>query len=114
MNNPISGIGVDILELDRLLGVDMDAAARYFLTPPEIEEFLRRPDKVQYFASRFCAKEAVIKAYPTRISPHDFMIGKSEGKPVVIFINGAHRYVVAVSLSHSVAFAAGFAVAWEA
>src|SRR5438067_2358634 len=105
------GMGVDILKLSRVRGIaNLSRAAEYVLTQKELDEFVKRPDKVEFFASRFATKEAVIKAFPMRISPHDFIIEKENKKPVVTLLSDAHKgYRVLVSLSHSQEYVAGFA-----
>ena len=109
------GIGTDILELDRLEGTLLTRVAEYFLTPAEMVEYHTRRDKLAYVASRFAAKEAVIKAFPERLSPHDFLIHKAGTKPTVIFLKPAHRkYRVLVSLSHSTRYVVGFAAVYDA
>lgn len=110
------GIGVDILELGRIRRIrHLARFAEYFLTPEEIDIFKKAPDPVSFIASRFAAKEAVIKAFPGVLKPHDFTIGKEGVKPVVRFLAPAarRRYVAAVSLSHTEDYAAGFATVMD-
>lgn len=108
----MTGIGIDILELSRVHAIAyLDRAAEYILVPKEIEEFNQHRDKAEFFTSRFAAKEAVIKAFPTRISPLDFTISKIGVKPTVVFLKPEHaRYRALVSISHSLEYVAGFAV----
>ena len=109
------GVGVDIIELRRVEAMtNLNRAAEYVLTPEEIKEFYQCPDRIQFFTSRFAAKEAVIKAFPTRLAPHDFSIAKEGEKPVVTFFNPQHgRYPVFLSISHSLDYVASFAVVLE-
>lgn len=106
------GIGVDIVELKRVEQIRfLRRFAEYFLTPAEIESFRKNTDPVSFIASRFAAKEAVIKAFPGFLSPHDFAIIKNGAKPAVRFLSpriGDH-YKAMVSISHSTEYAAGFA-----
>lgn len=104
-------VGVDILEISRVKAIrDLPRVAAYILTTEEMEEFNTRVDKELFFASRFAAKEAVIKALPVRVSPQDFRIGKIGEKPEVIFLTPSPCRV-SVSLAHSVEYVVGFAAA---
>ena len=105
-------VGVDIVEIDRVRNIRfLRRFAEYFLTPRELEFFAAAADPVQFIASRFAAKEAVIKAFPGFLKPHDFEIIKDGKKPVVNFVGNKKRHSVAVSISHSVNYAIGYAVA---
>lgn len=61
----ILGIGVDLIEVDRIEGA-IDIYGERFLTriytDMEIESAFKRKEKFQYLASRFACKEAVMKA----------------------------------------------------
>ena len=111
----MSGIGVDILEKKRVQNITyLERAAEYVLAPEEIKEFYERPDRVEFFASRFAVKEAVIKAFPAPLSPLDFTISKTGVKPMVVFLNPQHKqYRALVSISHSLEYVVGFAVVFE-
>lgn len=105
------GVGVDILEIGRIKNIRfLDRFAEFFLSPNELKQLAERVDKVSFIASRFAAKEAVIKAFPYSITAADFEIRKEGVKPYVHFFNPAHRmYKAHVSLSHSTMYAAGYA-----
>jgi holo-[acyl-carrier-protein] synthase len=110
------GIGVDIVELSRVKGIRFpERFAEYFLTPSEIESFKKAADPAGFIASRFAAKEAVIKAFPGFMSPHGFEIIKKGVKPEVRFLSPdvSARYIAAISISHSADYAAGFAAVSE-
>lgn len=108
-----SGIGVDIVELDRIRNARFpERLGELFLSSEEQAELKTRTDKVEYLASRFAVKEAVIKAHPDPINFQDFEIRKHGKKPVVHFFDNRHNsYQVQVSLAHSTEYAAGYAVA---
>ena len=109
----MAGVGVDIVEIDRVKNIRLlRRFAEYFLTPMEVAVFDGRIDKVAFIASRFAAKEATIKALPGFLSPHDFETVKIGKKPVVRFLSSAKRgsYEAMVSLSHSTSYAAGYAI----
>lgn len=74
----IEGIGVDIVEHDR---VNLKIAKRV-LTDVEYEIFLSKKNKVEYLASRFAAKEAIIKATDKKYGMLEIEITNSvNGKP---------------------------------
>ncbi len=107
----LAGIGVDIVELARVRAMRFPARfAEYFLTAPEMESLRAAPDPAAFIASRFAAKEAVIKAFPGLMKPHWFEIAKEGVKPVVRFVSPgfAEQYRAMVALSHSTEYAAGF------
>lgn len=111
----IVGVGVDIIELERVASLRfLHRFGEFFLTPYEMELLAGNNDPVQFIASRFVVKEAVIKAFPGFLSPRDFEIVKDGKGPVVRFLSPIHerRYVMLVSISHSTQFAAGYAIAF--
>src|SRR3989338_9060714 len=110
MQSPL-GIGVDILELSRVAKInDLRRFAEQFLNPDELTAFAASPDPVVFAASRFAAKEAVIKAFPGELRPHDFSIIKEGVKPVVRFSAPLdQKYRALVSISHSTEYVAGYA-----
>ena len=61
----IAGIGVDIIEVDRMRAAIERHGDRFLerlFTGPEIEYCRKGPRQVQKFAGRFAAKEAALKA----------------------------------------------------
>lgn len=113
MHGEIKGVGTDIVELSRVRAVRFpDRFAEYFLTPNELSSLKKSVDRTAFIASRFAAKEAVIKAFPGFLRPHDFEIAKEGVKPVVHFITSKHakEYRAFVSIAHSTDYAAGYAI----
>lgn len=108
----IQSIGVDITELNRFRGIRfLDRVVELYLTDAEYREFLAHPDQIAYAASRFALKEAVIKAVPVAIGYKDIEIQKKGTKPHAELLSERTKGMkVAVSLSHSIIYAAGFAV----
>ncbi len=106
-------VGVDIIEISRFKNANyLNRVAEFFLTPEELREALNSSDKYQHLASRFAAKEAVIKAIPEPSNYMDFEIVKQDKKPVVKFLRPElTKYKVALSLSHSEGSAIAFAAA---
>jgi holo-[acyl-carrier-protein] synthase len=106
------GIGVDIVELERVKHIRfLGRFAEYFLSPGELIFFEQSADPISFIASRFAAKEATIKAFPGFLSPHDFEIVKDGVKPVVKFFaeEREKQYTALVSMSHSTSYAIGYA-----
>lgn len=109
----IKGIGLDIVELDRVKKIN-DRSSRFaekILTEKELELFKDLSDtrKVEFLAGRFAAKEAYSKANGTGIGKgcelHQIEILKdTTGKPILYFdkkvINGF------VSITHTKTVAA--------
>ncbi|MBM7663138.1 holo-[acyl-carrier protein] synthase [Bacillus mesophilus] len=106
----IKGIGVDIIELNR---IEELASNKKFihriLTHAEIETFLPLTNrrKIEYLAGRFAAKEAFSKAMGTGIGKNlqfiDIEVSQdSFGKPYISkpFATGVH-----LSISHSKEYA---------
>jgi len=109
----VRGIGVDIIEIDRIQRSIEDSGDRFLqkvFTQKEIEYCSGKANKFQHFAARFAAKEAVSKALSTGWSG-DFLwkdvevMNEASGAPRVTLygklrerLSGA---LVLVSLSHS-------------
>lgn len=85
----IVGIGTDIVEIDRIVGVlsrQGESFARRILTPAEREQLLSKKDHARFLAKRFAAKEAASKALGTGfrqgVSWQNFEITSDElGRP---------------------------------
>jgi phosphopantetheine--protein transferase-like protein len=99
-------VGTDILELKRFeQAAYPERLAELVLTRNELLLMKSSRDQMQYLASRFCMKEAVIKALPEQSNMQDFEIIKSGGKPKVKALKKSlERYQVSVSVSHSESF----------
>ncbi|MEK7818484.1 MAG: holo-ACP synthase [Bacteroidota bacterium] len=109
----IKGIGVDIIEIDRIK-VSIETYGKSFIdkffTANEIEYCSKKANPFQHFAARFAAKEAVSKALSTGWSGefrwHDFEVTNDKlGKPYFT-IYGALKLSlencnIQLSLSHS-------------
>ena len=108
----IIGIGLDIVELDRIrdLLVRNPKFARRILTPQEMEVFasLGERRRIEWFAGRFSAKEAFSKAVGTGIgkelSFQDIsIIQEKSGKPI---IQHSFPYTAHISITHTTQYAA--------
>ena len=118
---PRGGVGLDLLEVDRLeraLRRRPRLAARLF-TEDERRYAAARARPAQHLAARFCAKEAVAKALQLREwSWRDVeVIGGGDEPPAVRLTGAAHARAselgatVTVSLTHTRGMAAAVAVA---
>jgi len=109
----IRGIGVDIIEIDRIQQ-SIDELGDHFLhkifTPLEIAYCNSKPNSNQHFAARFAAKEALSKAVATGWAEEfrwkDVEItNKPSGQPVIALHGSMKESLVdcslMVSLSHS-------------
>ncbi|GKU84646.1 holo-ACP synthase [Niallia sp. NCCP-28] len=103
----ISGIGIDIIELDRIkeLVEKKQGFAKRILTEKELINYkkLKGNRKIEYLAGRFAAKEAFSKAVGTGIGKNlsfqDIEVDKDgQGKPYIVkpISSGVH-----ISITHS-------------
>lgn len=108
----IKGLGVDIIEIDRVRSaVDRygEKFLRKILTPREIKYCRnRRSFKFPEMAARFAAKEAYSKALGTGIMGIDWkeieVVNDRQGKPQIA-VAGKIKKKTHVSLSHSLNYA---------
>jgi len=108
----ISGIGLDIVELQRIKKI-VERQSKFvdrILTPFEKESYERLSDKrkIEYLAGRFAAKEAFAKAVGTGIGENlsflDIQIeNDKKGKP---YIRKPLQKGVHLSITHSAEYAA--------
>lgn len=123
--NMILGVGIDIVEVDRIRAAwstHGERFARRLLRPEELEYCLRHADPAPAIAARFAAKEAASKAFGTGIGAEigwqDIeVIRAGNGQPTLVFHGpgaemarrrGVRR--VHVSLTHAVAYASAVVV----
>lgn len=122
----IIGIGTDIFLMSRLskkIIQEDDAFIRRAFTQKERDEASKGNDQHTFYATRFCAKEAVYKAIssieiefkPGDIEiltdvngkPHVFLYGKTKEKLEKMTSN----YSIHVSISYDTDYASSFAIA---
>src|SRR4051795_3280357 len=114
---PASGIGIDLLEIERLeraLARRPRLAARVF-TPAEREYAAARARPGRHLAARFAAKEAVVKALGLTGGFGLREIEVVAGEPPSVRLSGraaeaAGGREIGVSLTHSRDFAAAVAM----
>lgn len=113
-----SGVGIDLLEIDRLeraLERHPRLAERVF-TAAERDYAAARARPARHLAARFAAKEAVVKALGLSGGFGLREIEVDAGEPPTVRLSGGaadagHGLNVRVSLTHSRDFAAAIAVA---
>jgi holo-[acyl-carrier protein] synthase len=121
----ILGIGVDIIEVDRVQASHKRFGERFlnrFLLADEIAYCLSHKNPAPFIAARFAAKEAISKAFGTGIGAQlgwrDMEIGrKKSGEPFVILHGNGKKLFksrraknLLISLSHTANYAAATAV----
>lgn len=106
----ISGIGCDIVNLNRL-NIDDEKLVNRILTQNEVAVFLNKKNdkhKREFLAGRFAGKEAFFKAYGIdhqMVSFHDIEILNNEiGKPIINFPN------TFISISHEQDYAIAYVI----
>jgi len=121
----IRGIGTDILSIERAMAAleRTPKIASRVLAPDELVGFDHSSDRVRYFAKRFAAKEAIVKALGTGIGrgvswQHVIIYKDTLGKPLVRLSGGALEraqlmdvQTVHLSYSDEQAYVVAFAIA---
>jgi holo-[acyl-carrier protein] synthase len=95
----IIGIGTDCCEVERIAGAIERRGDRFLMrvfTGPERAEGAKRPEPAAYFARRFAAKEACVKALGSGITEHvrwqDVeVLNGPKGQPTLRLTGGALR-----------------------
>jgi holo-[acyl-carrier protein] synthase len=112
----IKGVGIDVIEINRMKELienyNQHAIEKIF-TQKEIQNSIREKLKYNYYAGRFAAKEAAMKAIGKGLS-HGIswkdieILNDNNGKPVLNFYGQALKYAEEiaahnkeVSISHS-------------
>ena len=91
----VVGLGTDIVEIDRIgEGDSLTRLAKRVLTEKELSVFNTHTMPARYFAKRFAAKEAAVKALGTGIGrgiswQHIEISNDELGKPEIHFFLGA-------------------------
>lgn len=117
----IKGIGIDLVELDRIekLLERNDRFLKRVLTNKEIELYQQLPTKkrkIEFVAGRYAAKEAFSKAAGTgigKLSFQDMEVLSAENGAPIIRANGFEHANLHISITHSEAYAAAQAVIEE-
>lgn len=113
MLSNLIGVGIDVVEIEDVRNARYKKRfAEYFLTRNEIRQIPEGSKMHEFLASRFATKEAVIKAFPEKLKPHDFTIEKNGMRPYIAFSSKKHAlmYTAHVSISHTRSVAAAIAI----
>ena len=112
----ILGMGIDIIEIDRIEKV-INKWGEHFLKHVFHDEEIAYAQKykhpAQHYAARFAAKEAVFKAFATRpkITWKDIkIINNKFGQPICEFSDKDFKDTIMISLSHSDNYAVASAI----
>jgi holo-[acyl-carrier protein] synthase len=106
----IVGIGIDIIEVDRVARL-AEKSPRFLektFTPREIAYCSKKKNRHQNFAARFAAKEACFKALGRRIGWKDVeLVNRPSGQPDLVIKGGMPQPFerVHVSVSHLASYA---------
>lgn len=121
-NQPILGIGNDIIEIERIReSIDTHGGRilSKLFTTKEQDYCLKHKDPAPHFAGRFSAKEAIVKALGTGFGEHATwldieIINEPNGKPTVHFSNEMEKRLkgtkMMISISHCQLYVTAFAI----
>lgn len=99
----IKGIGCDIVDHSR---INLNLANK-LLTKNEFNIFKKKRNKVEYLASRFAAKEAIIKATNKIYLCKDIELINDDNGKLLCNIQG-----ISITISHEKSYSVAFAL-WE-
>jgi holo-[acyl-carrier protein] synthase len=110
----VIGIGIDIIEIDRIkksVDENGDKFLEKVYTPGELKYCLSKKNKYQHLAARFAAKEAIYKAissnWDSELSWQDMeIVNTPNGMPEVKFKGNLEKFLskdkdLKISMSHS-------------
>ena len=103
----IHGIGIDIIEIDRIQkAIDRwgESFLKHVFNNEEIEYAKKRKFPTQHYAARFAAKEAVYKAFGDNLTLNwkDMTIlNDKNGKPYCRLKNDQFKDKILLSISHT-------------
>jgi len=105
------GVGIDIVENQRVRKSMSDAFARKVLSKEELEKYDAYNDnrKVEFLAGRFAAKEAIIKClsdYELPVMSNLNIINNEKGKPEIKYKD----YEIELSISHEKNYSVAIAI----
>ncbi len=108
----IKGIGVDITSHRRIEQVLKRYGERFLkriMSEGELQELAKRSEVVSFVASRWAAKEAVIKALGSSVPYRHIEVFKIGKKPYVK-VKGLNNKKIHLSLSHEKDYSIAFAI----
>ena len=109
----IKGIGCDILSIKRLENIleTTPSFLKRIYSTKELEEYHRRNNDNSYLASRFAAKEAIVKVLTNY--NHDLnsieILNDNSGKPYVL-INSIPKPQIFISISYETNYVIAYAI----
>jgi holo-[acyl-carrier protein] synthase len=111
----ISGIGTDIIEIDRIKkSVERfgDGFLKHILTDEEMTHAKKFKSPWAHYAGRFAAKEAIFKAMgDPKLSWHDVsIVNDKQGKPVCKYKKAKFKNRILISISHSKNYATAICI----
>lgn len=113
----IKGIGIDLVELERIKELLSDRFIERILSESEMKEFknlAHEQVKLEFIGGRFAAKEAIFKAVavgPGNTNYKDFSIlHEPSGKPYVTSHFFTHGEIINISITHTDQYAAAFVI----
>ncbi len=107
----VTGIGIDIEEVARFKKITRDKNfLRLVFTENEVAYCNSRNKPYIHFAGRFCAKEAIIKAYPKKIPFNIIEISSLPSGKLQVMIKKKINPQIRCSISHTDKLAIAFAV----
>lgn len=113
----IKGVGIDLVELERIKELLSDRFIERILSEKEMKEYqnlAHEQVKLEFIGGRFAAKEAIFKAVavgPGNTNYKDFSIlHEPSGRPYVESAFFTDKDIVSVSITHTESYAAAFIV----
>ncbi len=116
------GIGNDIVEIERISkAIEKNGFKERVFTLKEIAQIEEKGNKVESYAGRFSAKEAISKALGTGVRGFNLVdieiLNNSLGKPEVTLKgnleNKNDKFIVDISISHCKEYATAVAIIME-
>jgi holo-[acyl-carrier protein] synthase len=99
----VATLGIDVEEVARFKELYQDDHfLRLIFTEKEISYCKQKKEPYVSFAGKFCAKEAVVKAFPCTIAMKDIEIVNNESGRPEVFIKGERKPEIQCSISHTV------------
>tara|TARA_Y100000996_G_scaffold207131_1_gene162518 strand:- start:92 stop:451 length:360 start_codon:yes stop_codon:yes gene_type:complete len=111
----ISGIGTDIVDIDRFRKKEYSRNKKFYekiFTKSEIGYCLSFKNNSEHFAGKFAVKEAVKKSIKEKIDFKDIVTSHDNLKPKIILSN-KFDYRFLVSVSHERDFAVAMVIAFD-
>ncbi len=112
----IVGIGIDIIEVERMEKAIKrwgDRFLEHVFCPEEIKYARSHKFSAQHFAGRFAAKEAILKAIGNNAHVHwkdMLVVNDQQGKPVCFYRDRNFKHHILISISHTENYAVANAI----